>query len=104
MLGARELNDSFIFELRPSREVPSRRGGTAEYMRGWVDSALRRRRTEERRDFKVGMCQNLMILARLGDLRTRFDLGVLPPLVLRCSSGLSRRLLKRARAIAVGAR
>jgi hypothetical protein len=36
------------------------------------------------------MCQNLMILARLGDLRTQFDLGVLPPLVLRCSSGLSR--------------
>jgi hypothetical protein len=35
------------------------------------------------------MFQNLMILARLGDLRTQFDLGVLPPLVLRCSSGLS---------------
>jgi len=30
-----------------------------------------------------------MILARLGDLRTRLNLGVLPPLVLRCSSGLS---------------
>jgi hypothetical protein len=34
--------------------------------------------------------QKLMILARLGDLRTQFDLGILPPLVLRCSSGLSR--------------
>jgi hypothetical protein len=31
-----------------------------------------------------------MILARMGDLRTWLDLGVLPPLVLRCSSGLSR--------------
>jgi hypothetical protein len=90
MLGARELNDSFIFARRPSREVQSRRAGTVDSMRGWVDSVLRRRRTEERRDFKVGMRQNLMILARLGDLRTQFDLGVLPPLVLRCSSGLSR--------------
>jgi hypothetical protein len=37
------------------------------------------------------MCQNLMILARMGDLRTRPALGAFPPLVLRCSSGLSRR-------------
>jgi hypothetical protein len=37
------------------------------------------------------MCQNLMILARMGDLRTRPALGASPPLVLRCSSGLSRR-------------
>jgi hypothetical protein len=36
-------------------------------------------------------CQNLMILARFGGLRTRLDLGALPPLILRCSSGLSRR-------------
>jgi hypothetical protein len=35
------------------------------------------------------MCQNLMILARMGDLRTRPALGAFPPLVLRCSSGLS---------------
>ena len=34
--------------------------------------------------------QNHMVLARLGDLRTRLDLGDLPPLVHRCSSGLSR--------------
>src|SRR5437868_14146801 len=32
-----------------------------------------------------------MISAPLGDLRTRLDLVVFPPLVLRCSSGLSRR-------------
>ena len=34
--------------------------------------------------------QNHMVLARLNDLRTRLDLGALPPLVHRCSSGLSR--------------
>ena len=33
---------------------------------------------------------NHMVLARLNDLRTRLDLGALPPLVHRCSSGLSR--------------
>jgi hypothetical protein len=35
------------------------------------------------------MCQNLMILARPGDLPRRPDLDAFPPLVLRCSSGLS---------------
>ena len=30
------------------------------------------------------MCQNLIILARLGDPRTRPDLGTVLPLVLRC--------------------
>jgi hypothetical protein len=38
---------------------------------------------------EVAMCQNLMILARFGDLRNQLDLGALPPLVLRCSSGHS---------------
>jgi hypothetical protein len=41
------------------------------------------------------MFQNLMILARLGDLRTRPDSGAFPPLVLRCSSGLSGALAMR---------
>jgi hypothetical protein len=31
--------------------VSSRRADTGDYMRGWVDFVLRRRRTEERRDF-----------------------------------------------------
>jgi hypothetical protein len=37
------------------------------------------------------MCQNLMILARSGDLHSRPDLGAFPPLVLRWSNGLARR-------------
>ena len=45
--GAKRL---LLFARRPSHEVSSRRAGPADHMRGWVDSALRRRRTEERRD------------------------------------------------------
>jgi hypothetical protein len=38
---------------------------------------------------EVAMCQDLNGFVRLADLRTQLDLGALPPLVLRCSSGLS---------------
>jgi hypothetical protein len=40
---------------------------------------------------EVPMCQNLMILARFGELHTRLDLGVLPPLFQRSLiAGVSR--------------
>jgi sugar lactone lactonase YvrE len=55
----------------------------------WPTESLQLLEIDVRRPAEVPMCQNVMILAWLGDLRTRSDLGAFPPLVLRCSGGLN---------------